>query len=115
MEDSTMGTVPTSAGLADLMQALSNAGSPLASTLSSPAVQSALENASPADIVKLSDQALALQETDTLFGISDSTTGSATTDGSNLLAALDSTLYGAQPTTQSTNTNPANYLLNVFG
>ena len=64
-----MGTVAsTSAGIADLLQTLSNAGSPLASTLSSPALKSALQNGSPADIVKLSDEALQLQETEGLFG-----------------------------------------------
>ena len=109
-----MGTVASSAGVADLLQALSSAGSPLASTFSSPAMQAALQNASPADIVKLSDQALALQETDVLFGVSNSGAGSATSDPNSLLVALDSTLYGTQPANQSTNTNPANNLLNVL-
>ena len=112
-----MGTVASSAGVADLLQTLTSAGSPLASTFSSPAVQSALQNASPGDIVKLSDQALQLQETDVLFGDPGSS-GSNTSDtfesSNNLFAALDASLYTAAapassgtPATSSTSSTPS--------
>jgi hypothetical protein len=61
-------------GLADLLQNLTNENSPLLSTLSSPTVQAALQNAPASDIVEISDQALQLQATDALFGISNTTT-----------------------------------------
>jgi hypothetical protein len=81
-----MGSVSsTNAGLSDLLQTLTNENSPLASTFSSPAVQTALENAPPADIVQLSDQALQLQVTDELFGQQDAAT---TTPAQSLFSAL---------------------------
>jgi hypothetical protein len=56
-------------GVADVLQILSGAGSAsLSSVLSSSSVQAALENASPGDIVQLSQQALQLQEAGLLFG-----------------------------------------------
>ena len=80
-----MGTVgSTNAGLNDLLQTLTSIGSPLTSTLSTPALQSALQNASPSDIVKLSDAALELQSTDALFGVSD------TSGSTNVLSQLES-------------------------
>ena len=64
-----MGTLAsTNPGLSNLIQVLSNENSPLLSSLSSPAVEAALQKASPEDIVKISDQALQLQMTDALFG-----------------------------------------------
>ena len=48
-------------GLSDLLQTLTNENSPLLSTLSSPKIQSALENAPASDIVEISDQAQQLQ------------------------------------------------------
>ena len=64
-----MGTVAAAnAGVADLLQIVSNAGSQsLSSALSSSNLQSALQAASPADIVQLSSQALQLQVTNALF------------------------------------------------
>ncbi len=59
----------TSNGISDLMQIFSNAATPaISSLLSSSQVQSALAKAPPADLVRLSDQALQLQEVDGLFG-----------------------------------------------
>src|SRR5580693_9054030 len=78
-------------GLADLLQNLTNENSPLLSTLSSPAVQSALQNAPASDIVEISDQALQLQDTDALFGISNTST--SPTD--SLFSALASVGSGA--------------------
>jgi hypothetical protein len=79
-----MGTVAsTNAGLTDVLQTLSSVGSPLMSTLSTPALQSALQNASTSDIVKLSDAALQLENTEELFGTSNSSPA-------NLLSTLES-------------------------
>jgi len=82
-----MGSVAsTNAGLADLLQNLTSASSPLASELSSPAMQAALEKAPAGDIVQLSNEALQLQEMGTLFGNPSQTT--STVDPSSILAAL---------------------------
>jgi hypothetical protein len=72
------GAGSTNNGLSDLLQTLTNENSPLLSTLSSPSIQSALENAPPSDIVEISDQAQQLQSMDALFGISSSSENSST-------------------------------------
>src|ERR1700690_2090956 len=73
-------------GVSDLLQTLSSAEpASVSSVLSSPAVQSALENASPGDIVHLSAQAVQLQEADALFGSPDS----SQTAASIILQALN--------------------------
>jgi hypothetical protein len=78
-------------GLADVLNILSNSASTaLSSLLSSSKVQSALQNASPADLVQLSDQALQLQAVDSLFGNPDT----SQTVG----------LFGASPATSPTTT-----------
>jgi hypothetical protein len=82
-------------GIASLSQLLSNTGSATVnSALSAPAVQSALQNASPGDIVQLSTQALQLQETTSLFGGPASSSTPAAPD-SLLLQALNSSLTGS--------------------
>jgi hypothetical protein len=64
-----MGTIAsTSAGLSELLQSLSNSNSPILSSLSSSALQSALAKAPAGDIAEISNQALQLQVTDSLFG-----------------------------------------------
>ena len=70
--------------LSDLLQTLTNENSPLLSTLSSPAVQTALEKAPAGDVVEISEQALQLQATDALFGISNP----SSTPTDSLLSAL---------------------------
>ena len=66
-----MGSVAsTSNGLSDLLQTLTNENSPLLPTLSSPAIQAALENAPASDIVQISNQAMQLQDTEALFATS---------------------------------------------
>jgi hypothetical protein len=87
-------------GVADLLQIVSNAGSPsISSLLASSSVQSALQSASPADVVQLSEQALQLQVENDLFAPADPTqtdglysalTSSSPTSSSN--AALDGLL-----------------------
>lgn len=73
-------------GLSDLLQTLTNENSPLLSTLSSPNIQAALEQAPASDIVEISEQAQQLQSVDALFGISNSS-GAAS---DNLFSALAS-------------------------
>lgn len=61
-----MGSVSsTNPGLTNLLQTLSNVDSPL---LSSQSAVKAIENSSPADIVKLSTAATQLQEVSAIFG-----------------------------------------------
>jgi hypothetical protein len=80
-----MGSVAaTSNGLSDLLQTLTNENSPLLSTVSSPAIQAALENAPASDIVQISNQAMQLQQAEAIFGTS--STASSPTD--SLFAAL---------------------------
>ncbi len=80
-----MGSVAsTSNGLSDLLQTLTNENSPLLPTLSSPAIQAALQNAPASDIVQISNQAMQLQDTEALFG----TPSNASTPTESLFAAL---------------------------
>jgi hypothetical protein len=80
-----MGSVAsTSNGLSDLLQTLTNENSPLLPTLSSPAIQAALQNAPASDIVQISNQAMQLQDTEALFG----TPSTAPTPTESLFAAL---------------------------
>jgi hypothetical protein len=92
-------TATNGSGMADLIQLLSSSGSPLLSSgLSSSQIQSTLQNASPSDIVQLSDEALQLQVAESLFGspdtsqttslFSDSSSSSSSTILANLLATL---------------------------
>jgi hypothetical protein len=76
----------TNNGLSDLLQTLTNENSPLLSTLSSPNVQSALQNAPASDIVEISEQAQQLQSVDALFGISNT----ASSSNDSLFSALAS-------------------------
>jgi hypothetical protein len=84
----------TSTGITDLMQMFSSVATPaVSSLLSSSTVQSALEKASPADIVQLSDQALQLQEVDGLFG--DGAPSSAESSGMAMQDLLTSIYSGS--------------------
>jgi len=98
-------------GLTYLTQLLSSSGAPL-SGLSSSQLQSVLQDASPSDVVQLSDQALELQNVDLLFGnpdtsqstglfpVSDPTSSSAILD--NILANLSTTSSSTTPASSST-------------
>jgi hypothetical protein len=66
--------------ISQLLQQLSNENSPLLSTFASPAVESALQNAPPSDIIQISDQAFQLQETDALFGQTGTTSTASPAD-----------------------------------
>jgi hypothetical protein len=76
-----MGPVSSSAGVASLLQILSASGSPV---VSSPALMSDLENASPEDIIQISISAIQLQGMDTLLGIA----SGDTSDGSALSSII---------------------------
>lgn len=93
-------------GLSELLQNLTNENSPLLSTISSPAVEAALQNAPSSDIVEISDQALQLQATDALFGISNS----ATTPADSLFSALASIGSSATSPASASSLNPGSSL-----
>jgi hypothetical protein len=91
-----MGSVSsTNAGLSDLLQTLTNENSPLLSTLSSPSVEAALENAPAGDIAQISNEAIQLQMADAIFG--DPSSSSSTSSES-----LFSELAGAPSSNTST-------------
>ncbi len=80
-----MSSTPSiNAGLASLLQNLSNINSPI---LSSPKALAALQNAPPADIVQLSDEAIQLEGLNALFG-------AAEASGSSQAGSLLSSLLG---------------------
>jgi hypothetical protein len=85
----------SNAVLTNLLQTLSNAGSPLAS---SPTVLSALQNASPGDLVQLSTAATQLESVDAIFGFSD---GSASNSSTSPLTTLDNLLTSTSSGTSS--------------
>ncbi|HTW65691.1 MAG TPA: hypothetical protein VME17_13785 [Bryobacteraceae bacterium] len=98
-----MGSVSsTNPGLSDLLQTLTNENSPLASTFSSPSVETALENAPPGDIVQLSTEALQLQVTDSLFGEQDTATASPSQSLFSALEAIDSSATNGTGTSTPT-------------
>jgi hypothetical protein len=80
-----MASASINPGVSDLLQTLSNVGSPV---LSSPAVVSALEKASPSDIVQLSTEATQLEGVDAMFGIADGSDSSGS-GVSSLLTSLE--------------------------
>ncbi len=87
-----MGTTSSvNLGLANLVQDLTNIGSPL---VSSPTAMAALEKASPSDIVQLSAEASQLQGMSVLFGESNTATTNPT--------AADSILSAMYPNSGST-------------
>jgi hypothetical protein len=94
-------------GVADVLQTLSNLDSPVASSQS---VVNALEKASPADIVQLSNAATQLQNVDALFGVP-APTSTSSTGMSNLLQTL---LSNANATTNSSASTPAANLYDLI-
>jgi hypothetical protein len=89
-----MASASINPGVSNLLQTLSNFNSPV---LSSPAVVSALEKASPSDIVQLSAEATQLEGVDAMFGIGAAGSSDSGTDLSSALASLE------DPTTASGN------------
>jgi len=79
-----MGSISsTNSNLSNLLQTLQAESPQLSSILSTPNMQSALENASPGDLVQLSDQALQLQQVGLLFGNPDGTQSTGFTQIAN--------------------------------
>jgi hypothetical protein len=99
-------TGSSSNGLTDLLQTLTNENSPLLSTLSSPAIQTALENAPASDIIEISDQAMQLQASDALFGI----TSSSDSPTDNLFSALADSSSGTGSSASSSSLDPGSSL-----
>lgn len=97
----TTSTSSNNNGLSDLLQTLTQENSPLAATLSSPKVEQALENAPTSDIVQISEQAMQLQATDALFGISDSSTSSSDSSLFSALASSESSSTGSAASSSS--------------
>jgi hypothetical protein len=108
-----MGSVATTGfSVANLLQTLTSAGSPqLSAALSSPTVQTALQNAPTSDLVDLSDQAMQLQEVSDLFG------NSSTADTATLPAALDpaSSLLSSTSSTGSSGSSTASLANQLSG
>lgn len=86
-------------GVANLLQTLSGVDS---TVLSSPKTVSALENAPPADIVQLSDDATQLATVNALFGLPNSASDTSDTSVNNLLESLQATLAGSPASSSST-------------
>lgn len=85
-----MGSVSSvNPGVADLLQTLTNLNSPV---VSSQSTVTALEKASPSDIVQLSVAANQLEGVDAIFGIP---TASSTADMSSSLLALENSTTGS--------------------
>jgi hypothetical protein len=99
-------------GVADLFQALSSTGSTsVASVLSSASLQSKLAAASSGDVVKLSEQALQLQQADGLFGASASSQiSSSATPDSLLLQAISSSVTGSPAAASNPNSGNLSFL-----
>jgi len=102
----------TNPGLTNLLESLTQIGSPLAS---SPQVLAALQKASPTDIAQLSAEAIQLQGVDALFGSIDSNSSdSSTTDPNSIFAVLDQSLAApgsASGSLYNTSSNDSNTLL----
>jgi len=102
-------TASNDPGMTYLTQLLSSSGSPLVSSgLSSSQIQSVLQDASPSDIVQLSDQAMQLQSVDLLFGNPDTSQtaslfpASSTSNSSAILDNILATLTTpSNPTTSN--------------
>jgi len=93
-----MGSVAGAAnpGLTYLTQLLSSSGSPLLSAgVTSSQVQSALASASPSDVAELSEQAMQLQNVETLFGAIDGL--ETTTTPASLLDSIVGSLSSSTP------------------
>ena len=97
-------------GLSNLLQTLSNIDSPL---LTSPSALTAIENSSPADIVKLSAAATQLQEVGAIFGDGQTTPDSLLPSGTSTFTALENALTNsatASFTGSTANTTPTSEL-----
>lgn len=111
----------TSSVLTNLIQTLDAESPTLSSVFSSPNVQSALQKASPTDIVQLSDDAVQFQEASLLFG--DTTeTPTSESNSDSILQSLESSFAiqsGVASSTAGTTTpasdSQAQDLASLFG
>ena len=93
-----MGSVSTaSPNLSNLLQTIQNESPELSSILSTPQMQTALEKATPGDLVQLSDQALQMQQVALLFGASNGTQSSGVSDPNSLFSLLSPNAATALP------------------
>jgi hypothetical protein len=90
----------TGSNLSNLRQTLQAESPELSTLLFTSKMQSALENASPGDLVQLSDQALRLQQVGLLFGSTDGT------QSSGFPAPPDSLFAALSPDSSATQTDP---------
>ena len=96
-----MGSISSlSPGITNLLQTLSQVNSPV---LSSPSAVSALEKASPSDLVQLSTAAVQLENVDVLFGMPDASSSDPNAALNDLLA----TLAAPQTSTSADSNAPA--------
>jgi hypothetical protein len=96
-------TSANNAGVSDLLQALSSTASgTLSSVLSSSSVQSALQKASPGDLVALSQQAVESQVAAGLFSGSNTSQTTTTDPATLLLQAVNSSITGTSTSGTST-------------
>jgi hypothetical protein len=95
-----MGSASINPGVSDLLQTLSSLNSPV---LSSSKVVSALEKASPGDIVKLSMEATQLEGVDAMFGIPDGSSAAAIPHSASTVSSASAS------STTSLTTQLANY------
>lgn len=115
-----MGSVSsTNPGVANVLQTLANVNSPV---LSAPNVVSALEKASPSDIVKLSAAATELQGVAMMFGGSAATSDGTSDPLSSLIATLDASLTArttagapGAATTSPSSTDTGSSLIDLLG
>ena len=84
----SVSAVPSVAGISALFKTLSAESPQFAAILATPKLKSALNSASPSDIVELSAQALQLQQVGLLFGNTDSTQATGANADSNSLLSL---------------------------
>jgi hypothetical protein len=105
-----MGSVSSASSvLSNLIQTLGTESPTLSSVFSSPNVQSALQKASPEDVVQLSDDAVQFQEASLLFGNA-TVTPSSEDASDSILQSLQSSLAiqsGVASSTAAGTTTPA--------
>src|SRR5580658_10010288 len=103
-----MGSVAAAGfSVANLLQSLTSGSPQLSAALSTSTVQTALQNASPSDLLELSSQAVQLQEASQLFADSSTGTGATATIPSALdpLSSLLSSLESATSSSTSTDSS----------
>jgi hypothetical protein len=99
-------------GVTSLLQTLSQLNSPI---LSSSGMATALQNASPSDVVQLSAAALQLQNVDAIFGVSTSSNSDMSSALANLASLQPSSNSQPPSSTVLSTASPADQLANYQG